>query len=115
MKTLVLDSVSSPITKRVYNMALDEFYTWFQQGTTVRFHQGDRERMEGVAGGTPRAAEGYVFRPVNRANRVTGEVLGEKWSGNLSDPTPTQRESPVSLPMISVAPAQSCAVQQAAN
>ena len=31
LKTLVLDSVSSPITKRVYNMALDEFYAWFQQ------------------------------------------------------------------------------------
>src|SRR5271168_2402549 len=30
LKTLVLDSVSSPITKRVYNMALDEFYAWFQ-------------------------------------------------------------------------------------
>jgi hypothetical protein len=31
LKTLVLDSVSSPITKRVYNMALDEFMNWFQQ------------------------------------------------------------------------------------
>jgi site-specific recombinase XerD len=31
LKALVLDSVSSPITKRVYNMALDEFYAWFQQ------------------------------------------------------------------------------------
>jgi hypothetical protein len=30
LKMLVLDSVSSPITKRVYNMALDEFYGWFQ-------------------------------------------------------------------------------------
>jgi site-specific recombinase XerD len=30
LKTLVLDSVSSPITKRVYNMALDEFMGWFQ-------------------------------------------------------------------------------------
>src|SRR5664279_4415577 len=30
LKTLVLDSVSSPITKRVYNMALDEFMAWFQ-------------------------------------------------------------------------------------
>ena len=28
---MVLDSVSSPITKRVYNMALDEFLVWFQQ------------------------------------------------------------------------------------
>jgi site-specific recombinase XerC len=29
LKTLVLDSVSSPITRRVYNMALDEFFAWF--------------------------------------------------------------------------------------
>jgi len=31
MKALVLDSVSSPITKRVYNMALDEFFSWYAQ------------------------------------------------------------------------------------
>src|SRR5579872_2323018 len=31
LKGMVLDSVSSPITKRVYNMALDEFMAWFQQ------------------------------------------------------------------------------------
>src|SRR5271163_1479526 len=31
LKALVLDSVSSPITKRVYNMALEEFMAWFQQ------------------------------------------------------------------------------------
>jgi site-specific recombinase XerD len=30
LKTLVLDSVSSPITRRVYNMALDEFIAWFR-------------------------------------------------------------------------------------
>src|SRR5215468_269109 len=30
LKALVLDSVSSPITKRVYNMALDEFLAWFR-------------------------------------------------------------------------------------
>jgi site-specific recombinase XerD len=29
LKALVLDSVSSPITRRVYNMALDEFMVWF--------------------------------------------------------------------------------------
>ena len=29
LKGLVLDSVSSPITRRVYNMALDEFITWY--------------------------------------------------------------------------------------
>src|SRR5712691_13104436 len=31
MKALVLDSVSSPITKRVYNLGLDEFFAWFGQ------------------------------------------------------------------------------------
>src|ERR1700746_1449670 len=36
-KTLVLDSVSSPITKRVYNMALDEFLGWFQQAPRPGF------------------------------------------------------------------------------
>jgi hypothetical protein len=31
LKALVLDSVSSPITKRVYNLGLDEFFSWFAQ------------------------------------------------------------------------------------
>ena len=31
LKAMVLDSVSSPITRRVYNMALDEFIAWFRQ------------------------------------------------------------------------------------
>ena len=33
----MLDSVSSPITKRVYNMALDEFMGWFQQAPRAGF------------------------------------------------------------------------------
>ena len=37
LKALVLDSVSSPITKRVYNMALDEFLVWFQQAPRPGF------------------------------------------------------------------------------
>src|SRR5216110_2909749 len=31
LKALVLDSVSSPITRRVYNMALNEFIAWFKE------------------------------------------------------------------------------------
>src|SRR5260370_9571996 len=31
LKMLVLDSVSSPITKRVYNHGLNEFFEWFGQ------------------------------------------------------------------------------------
>ena len=37
LKALVIDSVSSPITKRVYNMALEEFLVWFQQAPRPGF------------------------------------------------------------------------------
>src|SRR6186997_2484389 len=37
LKMLVLDSVSSPITRRVYNMALNEFMAWFQQAPRPGF------------------------------------------------------------------------------
>jgi hypothetical protein len=37
LKTLVLDSVSSPITKRVYSMGLNEFMGWFQQAPRPGF------------------------------------------------------------------------------
>ena len=37
LKAMVLDSVSSPITKRVYNMALDEFLAWFRQAPRPGF------------------------------------------------------------------------------
>src|ERR1700681_4169643 len=31
LKALVLDSVSSPITRRVYNLGLDEFIAWYSK------------------------------------------------------------------------------------
>jgi site-specific recombinase XerC len=37
LKALVLDSVSSPITRRVYNMALDEFIGWYRQEPRAGF------------------------------------------------------------------------------
>jgi site-specific recombinase XerD len=37
LKALVLDSVSSPITRRVYNMALDEFIDWFRRAPRPGF------------------------------------------------------------------------------
>src|SRR6478735_5053474 len=37
MKALVLDSVSSPTTRRVYNMALNEFLDWYQQAPLPGF------------------------------------------------------------------------------
>jgi integrase len=37
LKTLVLDSVSSPITRRVYNLGLDEFFAWYGQEPRAGF------------------------------------------------------------------------------
>jgi site-specific recombinase XerC len=37
LKALVLDSVSSPITRRVYNLGLDEFIGWYGQAPRPGF------------------------------------------------------------------------------
>src|ERR1700676_3064486 len=37
LKALVLDSVSSPITRRVYNLGLDEFIAWYTAEPRARF------------------------------------------------------------------------------
>jgi len=37
LKALVLDSVSSPITKRVYNLGLNEFFAWYGQEPRAGF------------------------------------------------------------------------------
>src|ERR1017187_5704802 len=37
LKALVLDSVSSPITRRVYNLGLDEFIAWYGQEARAGF------------------------------------------------------------------------------
>jgi site-specific recombinase XerC len=37
LKALVLDSVSSPITRRVYNLWLDEFIAWYGQAPRPGF------------------------------------------------------------------------------
>ena len=39
LKALVLDSVSSPITRRVYNLGLDDFFAWFAQEPRPGFNK----------------------------------------------------------------------------
>jgi hypothetical protein len=46
LKALVLDSVSSPITKRVYNLALDELIAWFGLGFTKATVNAWRDALE---------------------------------------------------------------------
>jgi hypothetical protein len=42
LKTLVLDSVSSPITKRVHSMARTSLWTGSKRRRSARLHQGHR-------------------------------------------------------------------------
>jgi hypothetical protein len=37
LKALVLDSISSPITRRVYNLGLDEFISWYTEEPRLGF------------------------------------------------------------------------------
>jgi len=39
LKALVLDSVSSPITRRVYNLSLEEFIGWYKQEPRTGFNK----------------------------------------------------------------------------
>src|SRR5450432_2630325 len=39
LKALVLDSVSSPITRRVYNLGLDEFIAWYTEQPRAGFNK----------------------------------------------------------------------------
>src|SRR6266550_350156 len=48
LKALVLDSVSSPLTRRVYNMALDDFVAWFQEAPRPGFSKSNSERLASI-------------------------------------------------------------------
>jgi hypothetical protein len=48
LKALVLDSVSSPITRRLYNMALDEFIEWYRQEPPSGFTKADHQSAASI-------------------------------------------------------------------
>src|ERR1700728_2613597 len=54
LKALVLDSVSSPITRRVYNLGLDEFIAWFTRSLT---QTKNGLQFKGTKSGRPRRVE----------------------------------------------------------
>jgi hypothetical protein len=62
MKALVLDSMSSPITERVYNMALDEFFGWYAQEPRPGFNQGACERGANIPGGAQAGSSSIIVR-----------------------------------------------------
>jgi len=67
LKALVLDSVPSPITRRVYNLALDEFITWFSH--------------EPRPGFTKAAVNAWPWKPVGSApyRSTCGSRLFASW------------------------------------
>src|ERR1700722_14838409 len=105
LKALVLDRVSSPITKHVYNMALNEFMAWFQQAprpgftkATVSAWRGSLEerhlgsssiiiRMSAIRKSAAEAADNGLPAPelargISRGKRVksTGIRVGNRLS-----------------------------------
>ena len=72
LKDLVLDSVSSPITKRVYNLGLDEFFAWYAQEPRPGLNQGDRGRLAGCAKNA-RARGRFHQRPDYGGSEAGGE------------------------------------------
>ena len=79
LKALVLDSVSSPITKRVYNLGLDEFFAWLsvqepRPGFTKATVSAWRVALEARGLGAVEAADNGLLAPelANGITRVKG-------------------------------------------
>src|SRR5215469_15593948 len=71
LKALVLDSVSSPITKRVYNLSLDEFFAWYSQEPRPGF---------------TKATVVAKVAPTDSSVLITGETGARPQTGRQSGP-----------------------------
>src|SRR5579872_7400025 len=76
LKALVLDRVSSPITKRVYNLGLDEFFAWYGLEPRAGFTKATGERLAGCTR-SPRARRRFDQRPDYRRPQ-TGRRSGRQ-------------------------------------
>jgi site-specific recombinase XerD len=74
LKTLVLDSVSSPITRRVYNMALNEFMGWYVQAPRPGFSKATvsawRASLE-----TRRLGSSSIIIRMSAIRKLAGEAV----------------------------------------
>jgi hypothetical protein len=124
MKSLVLDSVSSPITKRVYNMALDEFFGWcaleprpgFTKATVEAWRVTLEEsglgsssiiiRMSAIRKLAVEATDNGLLAPELAAGGELREALMAIQSRRLrpsgSNPSPQPRHGPAGPPLIVV-------------
>src|ERR1035441_6069636 len=80
LKALVLDSVSSPITKRVFNLGLDEFFAWYGEEPRPGFTKATVSAwLSGPGGPWPRV--GIHQRPNHRRSETGGRGCGQRAAG----------------------------------
>src|SRR6266850_8157800 len=114
LKALVLDSVSSPTTRRVYNMALNEFMAWYGQAprpgfskATVSGWRASLEarrlgsssiiiRMSAIRKLASEAADNGLIAPELAAGIARVKNLAKRLCGRSSSSMRQQLECPVS-------------------
>ncbi len=80
LKRLVLDSVSSPITRRVYNLGLDEFFEWYGREPRPGFTKATVCRLARCAGG-PRAWRRFHQRADHGGAQAGGRGRRQRAAG----------------------------------
>src|ERR1039458_9038830 len=80
LKRLVLDSVSSPITRRVYNLGLDEFFEWYGREPRPGFTKATVCALARCPGG-PRARRRLHQRADHRGAQAGGRSLRQRSAG----------------------------------
>src|SRR5271169_6487886 len=80
LKRLVLDSVSSPITRRVYNLGLDEFFEWYGREPRPGFTKATVAAWRVCAGG-PRARRRFHQCADYGGAQVGGRSRGQRSPG----------------------------------
>ena len=75
-KALVLDSVSSPITKRVYNLGLNEFFAWYGQEPTRGF---TKALVAAWRVALEARSQGFVLEVIAEADADKARRLNRGW------------------------------------
>jgi hypothetical protein len=80
-RRFVLDSVSSPITKRVYNLGLDEFFEWCGVGGPWTRVDLDQRADHGRAQAGGRGRRQRTAARIGRRDRThqRGKIQGRPW------------------------------------
>src|SRR5215467_15908598 len=82
LKALVLDSVSSPITRRVYNLGLDEFFEWYGQEPRPGFTKATVAAWRCALEARGLGAVSINVR-INTMRKLAVEAVVDKWVTQL--------------------------------